>query len=249
MLVFVIISVVIIIAMAVVDLRLRRRVEELTEAATRTAGDLDRAQAEVHEAGTATAAALVERDDALERVSRARRDAADVANRLREETAAKVGLERRLQDAEDEVVVARAAGPRVLASVLWELAIRESEQRWRVSVAVDPDAPSPIEGAGDRFRAAVEIEVDAAREESGASIDLTWKGETIPEPERAVAALALVRDVITAHGTSAATTAITIDCAEDAIGIVVEAVGSGGDPLAVAIPESFEVEPGRARIS
>lgn len=249
MLVVVLLCVVLLIALTIVHFRLSARVDALHGIAAELTDERDALAARTESTATDLDAARLERDDALERVNRARRDAADVANRLRDETAAKDALDRELGDARDALAVAEAALSLRSAAVLWDLAIRECEHRWRVSVAVDPDAASPLEGAADRFRAAVEVEVDAAREESGAALDLVWKGDTAPDDERAVIALALVRDVIAAQGTVASSTTITVDSTDDAVEIVVDAVGPDGSSLEVSIPASLAVEPGRARIS
>lgn len=248
MLVVVVLCVVLVIALTIVHFRLSARVDALHGVAAELTDERDAVTARADATAADLDAARLERDEALERVNRARRDAADVANRLRDETAAKDALSRELADAHDalEAAAAQSTGP---AAVLWDLAVRESEHRWRVSVAVDPSTGSPLDGATDRFRAAVEVEVDAAREESGAALDLVWKGETPPGAERAVVALALVRDVIATHGTAAAATTITIDCRDDAVEVSVDAVGADGTPVDVSIPDAIAVEPGRARIS
>lgn len=249
MLVVVFLCVVLLIALTIVHFRLSARVDALHGVAAELTDERDAVTARADATAAELDAARLERDEALERVNRARRDAADVANRLRDESAAKDALAGELADARDALDAAAAAQSTSPAAVLWDLAVRESEHRWRVSVAVDPSTGSPLDGATDRFRAAVEVEVDAAREESGAALDLVWKGETPPDAERAVVALALVRDVIATHGTAAATTTITIDSQDDAVEVSIDAVGADGTPVDVSIPDAIEVEPGRARIS
>ena len=237
------------IALTIVHFRLSARVDALhREAATLTA-ERDEATARSDELSTQVAAAPLERDDALERVNRARRDAADVANRLSDEAASREQLERTLAETQEALAAAEAAPQETPASVLWGLAIRECEQRWRVSVAVGPDATSPFDGDADPFRTAVEVEVEAAREESGAALDLVWKGESVPTDERAVVALALVRDVIGALGTAAANTTITVDGLDDGVEVQVDAVAADGSAVDVWIPPSLASGPGRARIS
>lgn len=248
MLAVVVICVVVIVALVVAIVRLRAHVRELTDFMVQTGAERDRAVADAETNRVAVQAAVGERDDALERVNRARRDAADVANRLRDETMEKEGLERALDEARSALAVAEAAQDASAPAVLWDLSVRESEHRWRISVAVDPGAESPIASADDPFRAAVEVEVEAAREESGAALDLVWKGEVRPTDERAVVALALVRDVIATHGTAAANTTVTIDCRADAVEVQVDAVDPDGAPIAVSIPAPLEREPGRALI-
>jgi trimeric autotransporter adhesin len=132
-----------------------------------------------------------ERDEALERVSRARRDAADVAKRMKQEAAARAAAEVALADAE-----AAATGSDEQAAELWRLAVAAVQRTWEISVSPSPGVPSPLAGADDELRAAIGIEVDAAHEEMGASIDLDWSGATVAPPALAVRALALVQELI-----------------------------------------------------
>lgn len=249
MLAVVIICVVVIVALVTSIVRLRAHVRELTDFMVQTGAERDRAVADAATNRAAAESAAGERDDALERVNRARRDAADVANRLRDESAENEVLRRDLDEVRAALAIAEAEPPDSPASVLWDLSVRECEHRWRVSVAVDPDEESPLDGASDRFRAAVDVEVDAAREESGAALDLVWKGELPPGDRRAVVALAFVRDVIATHGTVASNTTITVDSREDGVEVQVDVTGPDGTPIDVPIPAPLEVEPGRALIS
>lgn len=73
---------VVVIALAVVNVKARRRVDDLVARDAQRSKDLQRANAELREASTRNAELTTERDDALERVQRSRRDAAQVAERL-----------------------------------------------------------------------------------------------------------------------------------------------------------------------
>ncbi len=248
MLVVVITCVVVIAALVVANLRQRARWDELETIARDTAAERDAADTRAVAAETATLAAERARDEALERVQRSRRDAAEVANRLSAETAARAEIESELASAREELEAARSASADGTIEQLWQLSLRRTEQTWRLSVAVDPSAPSPLAGTDDAFRTAVEIEIDAAREEAGAVIEVEWAGDAPVPEDRAALGLALVRDVIATLGTTAERTAVTISCGVDALELTVEALDPDGQPLPVPLPDGLEASPGTARI-
>ena len=248
MLVVVITCVVVIAALVVANLRQRTRMQELDVLVGETAAERDAADVRRVAAETATLAAERARDEALERVQRSRRDAAEVANRLSAETTARAEVEAALTSAREELEAERRSGADGTVEHLWRLLLRRAEQTWRLSVAVDPSAPSPLADTDDAFRTAVEIEIDAAREEAGAVIEVEWVGEA-PVPEaRAAVGLALVRDVIDTTGTAAERTTVTIRCGPDALELAVEALDADGQPLPVPLPDDLETSPGTARI-
>jgi hypothetical protein len=132
---------------------------------------------------------------------------------------------------------------------MWALALRATEHTWRVSVAPGLGVDSPIAGSDNPFRTAVEVEVDAAREEAGAELELNWgDGPVQPPPECAALALALIRDVIAELGTTAARTDLTVCAAPDAVDVRVAAVDETGTEMAVPLPPSLEMAPGHARV-
>jgi colicin import membrane protein len=186
-----------------------------------------------------------ERDDALERANRARRDAADVAKRMKQEADARAEAEAALATAEAAV----SGGDRD-AVELWALALASVRRTWEVSVAPSPGVPSPLEGSDDELRDAISIEVDAAREEAGAAIDLEWSGDAVVAPATALRALALARELI-GRLAKATDVAVLRVCA-DRDGITLEVTGSDveGQPAPVEVllgdvaPE-HQVAPGR----
>lgn len=248
MLVVVITCVVVIAALVVANVRQRTRVRQLETLARDTADERDAADARTAAAQTATIAAERARDEALERVQRSRRDAAEVANRLSAESAAKAEADAELASLREELEVARRGGSDATIEQLWHLSLRRAEQTWRLSVAIDPSGPSPLAETDDAFRTAVEIEIDAAREEAGAVIEVEWAGDAPVPADRATVGLAVVRDVVDSLGTVAERTALTITCATDALELTVEALDTDGRPLPVPLPDGLEASPGTARI-
>ena len=248
MLVVVITCVVVIAALVVAILRQRAAMQEVEALARDAADERDAADARAAAAGTATLAAERERDEALERVQRSRRDAAEVANRLSAEAAAKAELEAEVATLRDELEAARSSGDDETIEHLWQLSLRRTEQTWRLSIAIDPAGPSPLVDTDDPFRTAVEVEIDAAREEAGAVIEVEWTGDAPVPADRATLGLALVRDIVDSLGTTADRTTVTVTRHADALEIAVEAVDVDGQPLPVPLPDGLETSPGTARI-
>ncbi len=56
--------------------------------------------------------------------------------------------------------------------MLWALELLRSERTWRHSVAPGPDTPSVLGDAAEPLREALQIELDAAREEVGVEVEL-----------------------------------------------------------------------------
>lgn len=248
MLVVVITCVVVIAALVVANLRQRTRMQELEALARDTADERAAADARAAAAETAMLAAEHARDEAIERVQRSRRDAAEVANRLSAETAARAELESELDSVRQDLAAALDAGNDGTLEQLWQLSLRRVEQTWRLSVAVDPSSPSPLDDSDDPFRTAVEIEVDAAREEAGAVIETEWSGDAPVPVSRATVGLALVRDVVDSLGTSAERTTLTLSRGVDALELTVDAVDADGRQMPVSLPADLETSPGTARI-
>lgn len=237
---------VVVAALVVANLRLRSRIDVVTDLGRVVADERDAARAEAATAVDAAALARKQRDEALERGHRSRRDAAEVANRLSAESAARAALESEL--GELRAAVDEPRGPDELAEVLWGLSLRQAEVTWRVSVAVDREVASPLADADDPFRTAIEIEVDAAREEAGADIELSWVGTADVGHAHAVVALAVVRDVVHAVGTTADRTTLVVSRLGDAVELVVDSFDAEGRPVAVPLPDGLESAPGRVRI-
>ncbi len=248
MLVVVITCVVVIAALVVANMRQRTRLSELETLARDAADQRDVAETRTAAAEAATVNAERARDEALERVQRSRRDAAEVANRLSAATAARAGIEAELASVRQELEAARNAGTDGTIERLWQLSLRRAEATWRLSVAVDPSSASPLDDAGDPFRVAVEIEVDAAREEAGAVIETEWSGDAPVPVDRATVGLALVRDVVDSLGTAAERTTLTITRTADALELTVDAVDADGRQMPVTLPAELETSPGTARI-
>lgn len=249
MIVLVVVSVVVVIVLVVVNLRLRSESDRLRVLAADNAAARDQARAEFVASATRADAAEQARDAALERAARARRDAAEVARRLQEETAARAEAEARADDARraaDATIAAQQAAAERAASgggddaaFLWAVALRQVERQWQVSVATVPGEPSPFDGADDPLRVAAEIVVDAAREEAGVPVDLTWDGGPPVEPPAALVALAVVQEVVAAVAKDAESADVAVHVDDDTVSIELDAVEP--ETLAVGVAPGLAV--------
>lgn len=225
--------------------RLQSVTEDLGEAVrAREIADAARRVAE----GEATEARR-ERDDALERASRARRDSAEVAKRMKQEADARAAAEVALAEAE-----ASAAGSDEQAAELWALALGAVRRTWEVSVAPSPGLASPLDGSDDELRDAISIEVDAAREEAGAAIELVWSGTEAAGPAVAVRALALAQELIgrLAKATDAAVLRVSVGPGRveiDVSGSDVEGAPAPVDALLADVAPEHQVAPGRFELA
>lgn len=252
---------VVLLVVAVVLLVLLLRTNARVDALTSDLGDAIR-QREAAEAARRTAEAEAAqahsaRDDALERANRARRDAAEVAKRMKQEAEARAAAEAATAAAEAELAAARAAassGGDQRAAEMWTLALAAVRRTWEVSVAPSPGLPSPLEGSDDELRAAIGIEVDAAREEAGAAIDLEWTGTAVAGAALGLRALALVQELVgrLAKATDAAVLRVTVE--EGSVTLEVTGTDVEGRPVSVeellagAAPE-HQVAPGRFELT
>lgn len=249
MLAVVIVLLLVAVALGVLLLRTNARVaalgDDLAEAIRlRAAAEASRrtAEADAEQART-------ERDDALERANRARRDAAEVARRMKEEADARATAEAALAAAD-----AAASGGEQDAAALWALALGGVRRTWEVSVAPSPGLPSPLDGSDDELRDAIAIEVDAAREEAGASIELAWEGSAVVGPALAVRALALTQEVVgrLAKATEAALLQVTVTA--DSVRVAVSGTDLDGEPapvehLLAGVSPEHQAAPGRFELT
>lgn len=167
--------------------------------AAATATERDEAAARAAAAEKEAARADAERDEARHEADAAAQARADAEDRL-------AGFEQRLADAEaaqataaESAARARASAPDITgeidAQVLWALEKSRTERTWRHSVAVDPTA-SPFTDAGPALTEAIQVELDAAREEVGAEVDLDAELDGDVTAAGAVLTLRVVQELV-----------------------------------------------------
>ncbi|MBA3288875.1 MAG: hypothetical protein H0U21_12805 [Acidimicrobiia bacterium] len=140
-------------------LRTQRRLTAAADAvATNRAGEL----------ATATARLTTAEHDLAAAAERA--TAAEEGTAYAEERAG--AAEQELEESRDRAIAEeRGRSPAVLG-VLWELERSRSARTWRQSVAVDPDDAPALADAEHPLVVALGIELDAAREDIGAVVEL-----------------------------------------------------------------------------
>lgn len=135
-------------------------------------------------------------------------------------------------------------------AALWALERRRSERTWRHSVGV-PGARSPLTGA-DVLVAALQVEVDAAREDTGAVVELA---ADLPADLSAAASLAVLRCAQELLADAVAVgEEVTLRVGHEGGDVVVgidgvDADGASLAPVHLAVPPSrLEAEPGAVRL-
>jgi hypothetical protein len=155
------------------------------EEAARAATALADAEAERSRVADAQAEAEAARKLAEERGD----DVAAANARVEEAAAAAASADARVHELTDRLAaVTRDGGAD--PSILLALELSRAERRWRHSVAAGPTDPSPFPGAPDPVRVALEVEVQALREEAGVLLGLDWR---LAEPLAPGAALRVLR--------------------------------------------------------
>ncbi len=130
------------------------------------------------------------------------------------------------------------------AGMLWALALVRVERIWRNSISLGLDDGSPLDDADDQLRAAVEIGVDAAREDAGADIELSWSGDRVVDGAPALVVLAAIESVIDAMAKTTSTTVIDVVVGPDDVRITFAATDDSGTALDVAVPDGLQSSPG-----
>ena len=245
MLVVAILLFVVAVGLAVQLVRTSTRLDAVTEELGEAIRARDSAESARRLAQGEAVDARRERDDALERAQRARRDSADVAKRMKQEADARTAAEVALAQAE-----ASASGTDEQAAELWRLALGAVRRTWEISVAPSPGLASPLDGSEDELRDAIGIEVDAAREEAGAAIELLWSGTAVARPAVAVRALALAQELIGRLAKATESAVLRVTAGPDRIDIEVEGTDVDGAPAPVGalvadVAPEHQVAPGR----
>jgi autotransporter adhesin len=240
--------------------RTRARLEAVTGDLGEAIAARDAAGAARREAEADAASARRERDDALEREKRAKREAAEVSRRMKDEAERRAGAEAALADAEAEQArlgdaladaeAASSGGDEDRDARLWSLALAAVRHTWEVSVAPSPEMASPLDDADDELRAAVTIEVDAAREEAGAAVELEWHGDAVAPPSVALGALSITQALLARLAKVSDESLLRVTSTPEGVTIEVSATDADGRsvvPDDVAVDQ--QVAPGRWELS
>ena len=174
------------------------------------------------------------RDDAEQRLAAFEQRALD----------AEVAHEAAFGDAERAERTAPASSGDLDPQVLWALEKARTERTWRHSVAVDPTA-SPFREAGVALADAIQVELDAAREEVGAEVELDAELPDDLSAAGAVLTLRVVQELVADLVRRAETTTLRLRPDGDDIVITVDAVDEDEQPVTprpLPIPPSAAIE-------
>ncbi|CAN5682176.1 hypothetical protein BH24ACT5_BH24ACT5_11480 [soil metagenome] len=158
----------------------------------------------------------VARDAADERVRAMEQQIADAQARL-------LDVERRAADA------ARRAG--VDPDVAWELERARSERTWRFSVSPGPHVESTLAAAAEPLVEALQIELDAAREDVGAVVDLDASIPADLSPAASVLTLRLAQELLADVVRRSESTVLHVHDDDADLVIRVESVDADGKPV------------------
>lgn len=209
----------------------------------------------------AAAAELSAMADAAQREARLEADAAAAAQAEAEERlasfeqralAAEAAHQAALADVERAERTAPTSSGDLDAQVLWALEKARTERTWRHSVAVDPTA-SPFTEAGVALVDAIQVELDAAREDVGAEIDLDAELPDDLTAAGAVLTLRVVQELVADLVRRAEATTLRLRPDGNDIVVTVQAVDDEDQPISprpLPIPpnDAVEVLPDGVRI-
>ena len=139
---------------------------------------------------------------------------------------------------------ARAVG--VDADVLWALELLRSERTWRHSVALGPDVSSVLDDAAEPLRQALQIELDAAREDVGVEVELDAELPAELTAAGSLLALRAAQELLAPAVRNGELTSIQLRADGADVLIAVHSLDQDDEPVAVeplAIPASTDIEP------
>lgn len=146
-------------------------------------------------------------------------------------------MEQQIRDADDRVLDAeRRAADTVRWSGLdpdlaWELERARSERTWRFSVSPGPHVESTFAAADQPLVAALQIELDAAREEVGAVVDLDASLPAAVSPAVSVLTLRLAQELLADVVRRSESTVLHVHDDGNDVVIRVESVDEDGEPV------------------
>lgn len=137
-------------------------------------------------------------------------------------------------------------------ATLWALELARSERTWRQEVALHRDAPSPIVGAANPLRVAVDIEAAAVREEVGTDIHVEWNLSAPVGPGLSLAVLRVVQELLATVAKAAEVVVVRVSDEGDDLVVEVTAVDGDATSVGVDLPvihaREIETMPGRVRL-
>ena len=131
------------------------------------------------------------------------------------------------------------------ADVVWSLEQARSERAWRLAMAPGPDAEPVFTGTGDPLLEALQVELDAAREEVGAIVELEAELSAELTAAASVLALRAAQELLAGVVRKAEETTLRVWIDGDDLVIAIRAVDEQGEPVevvALPFPPSLDIE-------
>jgi hypothetical protein len=172
--------------------------------------------------------------------------AAEAEGRATEAEGRAGDAERRAAEAEGRAAEAEGRAVGVDADVLWALELLRSERTWRHSVAPGPDAPSVLDGTTDPLRQALQIELDAAREDVGVEVELDAELPEELSTAGALLALRTAQEMLAPAVRDGELTSLQIRPDGADLVITIHSLDENDEPVVLeplAIPTSTDIEP------
>lgn len=219
----------------------RAAAAQATAAAEESGRARDEAQARAEAAETA-------RDEATRRATEAEARAAEAEKQAMEAEARAAEAEARAAEAEAKAEFAAAAVVRtgLDPELLWALERARSERTWRNSVAIGPDDTPVFVRTEHPLREALQVEVDAAREEVGAVVELEVDVPAEVTPAGSVLVLRVAQELLARAVKAAEETTLRVRADGSDVDVTVVATDEDGTTLPVVelpLPPSVDVEP------
>ena len=204
-------------------------------------------------AAIVAAVVLRSRLDAQRNLTTASEQRATVAEDERAAAAADLDEVRRERDEADRRAVeattrAEAAEARSVgadADLLWALELLRSERTWRHSVAPGPDTPSVFADGVEPLRAALQIDLDAAREEVGVEVELDADTLTGLTPAGALVALRIAQELLAPAVRNGELATVQVRRDGRDLVVAVHSLDQDDEPVALGplgIPASTDIE-------
>jgi len=251
MVVLVIVLAVLAVVAIVLALVTRSRLDAQRAATAVAAAAAEQTAAERDAEQQRAAAAESARDEAASRASDAESNAA-AADAKAQEAGTKAGeAEARAAEAEARAAEAEARAGEAAArngldpDVLWTLERARSERTWRQSVALGSDRASIFESSDHPLREALQVELDAAREDVGAIVDLELDVPANVTAAGSVLVLRSAQELLARAVKTAEQTTLRVTADGPDVVVVVEAADEEGEPVPVdplAVPPSADLE-------
>lgn len=221
------------------------------ERSTQQAGELATTTAALEEASRSRAAAEEQAAAAAARAAEAEAAGADARRDAEQAAAERQTAEERAAAAEQRVAefaAARAATAEggIDPHVLWTLEQARSERTWRQSVAPGPDSISVFADASDPLLEALQVELDAAREDVGAIVELEVDLPPGVTAAGSVLALRAAQELLAGVVRRGEVTTLHVHADGHDLVVAVRSVDEDGEPVAtdpLAIPTSPDIEP------